>query len=180
MNNSLPMRAFILGGARSGKSSFAERLAEHIDKPRVYLATAQAFDLEMQARIDSHKTARTGSWRLVEAPMDAASALGRVAANEIVLLDCATMWLSNQMLAQTDLIAARAALLTAIDTCAGDVVTVSNEVGLSIVPENPLARAFRDEQGALNHRLAAQSNLAVLVAAGLPLVLKGALPDGFA
>ena len=153
---------------------------EHIGKSKVYLATSQAFDDEMRTRIDAHKTARDSDWRLIDAPMDAATALRDVAENEVVLLDCATMWLSNQMLSEAELPTARADLLRAIADCPGDVITVSNEVGFSIVPENALARRFRDEQGALNHRLAAQSDLAVLVAAGLPLVLKGQLPDGFA
>ena len=112
--------------------------------------------------------------------MTAAETLGQVGADEVALLDCATMWLTNQLLAETDLEQAVADLMNAIRTCPGDVVIVSNEVGLSIVPENALARRFRDEQGALNARLAAISDLAVLVAAGLPLVLKGSLPEGVA
>jgi adenosylcobinamide kinase/adenosylcobinamide-phosphate guanylyltransferase len=175
----LPKRTIVLGGARSGKSSFAERLVEKYSKPKAYIATAQAFDDEMRTRIADHKTVRDAAWRLIESPMNAAEAFGQIAADEVVLLDCATLWLSNQMLAETDLSAARADLLAAIDTCAGHVVTVSNEVGLSIVPENALARRFRDEQGILNQRLAAQADLAIFVAAGLPLVLKGALPEGF-
>ena len=174
----LPKRAFVLGGARSGKSSFAERLVENYGKPKVYIATAQAFDDEMRDRISGHKIARGDGWRLVEAPMNAAETLGQVGAGEVALLDCATMWLTNQLLAETDLQQAVADLLNAIRTCPGDVVIVSNEVGLSIVPENALARRFRDEQGALNFNLAALSDLSVLVAAGLPLVLKGSLPDG--
>ena len=174
----LPKRAFVLGGARSGKSSFAERLVENYGKPKVYIATAQAFDDEMRDRISGHKIARGDGWRLVEAPMNAAETLGQVGAGEVALLDCATMWLTNQLLAETDLQQAVADLVNAIRDCHGDVVIVSNEVGLSIVPENALARRFRDEQGALNFNLAALSDLSVLVAAGLPLVLKGSLPDG--
>ena len=174
----LPKRAFVLGGARSGKSSFAERLVENYGKPKVYIATAQAFDDEMRDRISGHKIARADGWRLVEAPMNAAETLGQVGAGEVALLDCATMWLTNQLLAETDLEQAVADLANAIRNCHGEVVIVSNEVGLSIVPENALARRFRDEQGALNFNLAALSDLSVLVAAGLPLVLKGSLPDG--
>ena len=173
----LPKRAFILGGARSGKSSFAERLVECHGKPRVYIATAQAFDDEMRTRIAEHQDARGIGWRLIEAPMDGADAVRRVAEGEVALFDCATMWLSNQMLAEADVATARADLLDAIAACRGDLVVVSNEVGLSVVPENALARRFRDEQGALNARLAAQAELAVLVAAALPLVLKGTLPE---
>ena len=175
----LPKRTIVLGGARSGKSSFAERLVESYGKSKAYIATAQAFDDEMRRRITDHKNARDAGWRLIESPMNATDAFAGIAADEVVLLDCATLWLSNQMLAETDLNAACTALLAAIDACAGHVVTVSNEVGLGIVPENALARRFRDEQGILNQRLAAQANLAVFVAAGLPLVLKGTLPEGF-
>ena len=178
MKKTLPQRTVVLGGARSGKSALAERLVTLYAKPRVYLATAQAFDDEMRARIADHQNARGADWRLVEAPMTAAEALREVTIDEVVLLDCATLWLSNQMLAETDLQAACADLLDAIDTCAGAVVTVSNEVGLSVVPDNALARAFRDAQGTLNARLAAQADLALFVAAGLPLVLKGTLPEG--
>jgi len=180
MKKMLPRRTIVLGGARSGKSGFAERLAESFGKPKVYIATAQAFDDEMRDRITVHKNARDAQWRLIEAPMTAADAIASVAPDDVVLLDCATLWLTNQMQAETDLLAARTALLDAIGTCRGHVVTVSNEVGLSVVPDNALARRFRDEQGSLNHRLATQADLAVFVAAGLPMVLKGALPDGFA
>ena len=174
----LPKRTIVLGGARSGKSSFAERLVESCGKPKVYIATAQAFDDEMWARIADHKTVRDDRWRLIESPMNAADAFAGIAADEIVLFDCATLWLSNQMLAEADLETSSAALLRAIMDCPGHVVTVSNEVGLSIVPDNALGRRFRDEQGRLNQQLAAQADLAVFVAAGLPLVLKGTLPEG--
>ena len=178
MKKTLPRRALVLGGARSGKSSLAERLVDLYAKPKVYIATAQAFDNEMRDRIAAHQKARSEDWRLIEAPMQAAEALRSAGMDEVVLLDCATLWLTNQMLAETDLPAARADLLDAIETCPGIVVTVSNEVGLSVVPDNALARAFRDEQGALNARLAAQADLAVLSVAALPLVLKGTLPEG--
>ena len=179
----LSRRTFILGGACSGKSHFAEQIVESAYKSKVYIATAQAFDAEMRTKIARHQNDRKSAdraWRLIEAPMNADEALAKISGNEIVLIDCATMWLTNQMLAETDLEAARDALLCAINACPGQVVTVSNEVGLSIVPENTLARRFRDEQGRLNRALAAQADLAVLVAAGLPLVLKGQLPDSFA
>ena len=151
---------------------------ENYGKPKVYIATAQAFDDEMRDRINGHKIARGDGWRLIEAPMTAAETLGQVGAGEVALLDCATMWLTNQLLAETDLEQAVTELMNAIRTCPGDLVIVSNEVGLSIVPETALARRFRDEQGALNFKLAALSDLSVLVAAGLPLLLKGNLPDG--
>lgn len=173
-------RTIVLGGARSGKSTFAERVAISRDKPKAYIATSQAHDIEMQDRIDQHKAQRGPNWRTIEAPLDVVGALTEITPQEVVLLDCATLWLSNQMLAKANLKHETDRLLQALAACAGDVVIVSNEVGQGIVPDNVLARQFRDAQGRLNQQLAAQSDLAVLVCAGLPLVLKGSLPDGVA
>jgi adenosylcobinamide kinase/adenosylcobinamide-phosphate guanylyltransferase len=167
--------ALILGGAASGKSTFAEGLVTGLGWPRVYLATAQAWDEEMQARIARHREARGPAWRTVEAPLDLARALRDVTREEAVLVDCATLWLSNRMLAGDDLPAAEAELLAALAGCPAPVAVVSNEVGLGIVPDTALGRRFRDAQGGLNQRLAAQADLVVFVAAGLPLVLKGSL-----
>jgi len=166
----------VLGGAASGKSAFAEGLVRRTGLDPVYLATAEAHDDEMRAKLARHRARRDAAWRTIEAPRDLAPALGSVAAGEVVLLDCATMWLSNQMLAGNDLAGAEAALFAALDACAAPVVVVSNEVGLSVVPENALARRFQTAQGALNQRLAARAGLVVNVIAGLPMVLKGALP----
>lgn len=165
----------VMGGAASGKSAWAETLVMRSDRPRVYVATAQAFDDEMRAKIDAHRRARGAGWRTVEAPLDPGPALAGIAAGDIVLIDCATMWLSNHMLAGHDLDAAEAALMTALATCPAPVVIVSNEVGLSVVPDNPLARRFQGAQGRLNQHLAARADLVVQVIAGLPQVLKGAL-----
>jgi len=176
----LPKLAIILGGARSGKSAFAERLVEAYAKPMVYVATAQAFDAEMRGRIAIHRDRRTSGWQTVEAPLQAAKAVRAAAAGSVVLLDCTTLWLSNHLLAETDLAAACDELVAAVTQADADIVVVGNEVGMSIVPDNALARRFRDEQGRLNQRLAAQSDLAVLVVAGLPMVLKGSLPAGLA
>jgi adenosylcobinamide kinase/adenosylcobinamide-phosphate guanylyltransferase len=167
--------ALILGGAASGKSAFAEGLVTGLGQPRAYLATAQAWDEEMQARIARHREARGPAWRTVEAPLDLARALRDVTREEAVLVDCATLWLSNRMLAGDDLPAAEAELLAALAACPAPVAVVSNEVGLGIVPDTALGRRFRDAQGGLNQRLAAQADLVVFVAAGLPLVLKGSL-----
>lgn len=145
-------------------------------RSKVYIATAQAFDAEMTERIAIHQVDRGADWRTVEAPLDIAGALASVADDEIVLLDCATLWLSNQLLAEADLKTASETFLSALTACRAPVVVVSNEVGQGIVPENALARRFRDAQGRLNQDLAAQSDLVVMVAAGLPLALKGALP----
>ncbi|MDA3858999.1 MAG: bifunctional adenosylcobinamide kinase/adenosylcobinamide-phosphate guanylyltransferase [Roseovarius sp.] len=171
----LPELTLILGGAASGKSAFAEGLVVRTGRARAYLATAQTFDDEMRAKVVRHQTMRGGGWRTIEAPLDLASALSTARADEVVLLDCATMWLSNHMLADSDLPEAEAALIAALASCAAPVVVVSNEVGLSVVPENALARRFREAQGRLNQRLAAQAGLVVNVIAGLPQVLKGRL-----
>ena len=166
----------VIGGARSGKSSFAEGLVMATDRPRRYIATAQAWDAEMRSRIAQHRDQRGDGWITVEAPLGLAGALADARANEVVLVDCATLWLSNHLLAEADLEAEAAKLQAAIAECAAPIVVVSNEVGWSIVPDNALARAFRDAQGRLNQRMAAQAGLVVAVMAGLPIVLKGQLP----
>jgi adenosylcobinamide kinase/adenosylcobinamide-phosphate guanylyltransferase len=166
----------VIGGARSGKSAFAERLITATDRPRRYIATAEAWDDEMRARIAQHRRDRGAAWTTVEAPLDLAAALGVAAADEVVLIDCATLWLTNHLLAGHDLAAETERLIHALASCLAPVVIVTNETGWGIVPENALARRFRDEQGRLNQRLAAEADLVVTVIAGLPMVLKGALP----
>ncbi len=174
----MPPLSLVLGGARSGKSSFAERLAATHRGPRTYLATAEAGDAEMADRIARHRADRAGKgWHTVEAPRDLAGAL-RVAPHGLVLIDCLTLWLSNQLLAGATPDDETEGLLAALAARSAPVIAVSNEVGWSIVPDNALARAFRDAQGRLNRRVAAEAGLAVAVMAGLPVVLKGALPDG--
>ncbi|MFV1494970.1 bifunctional adenosylcobinamide kinase/adenosylcobinamide-phosphate guanylyltransferase [Phaeobacter sp. JH20_02] len=166
---------FILGGAASGKSAYAEEICLNSGKDRVYLATSQVFDEEMRAKVDRHLHQRGAGWTTHEAPRDLAPVLDSLRADQICLLDCATMWLSNQMLAEADLIAEQAALTAALQRCAAEVVVVSNEVGHGIVPDNALARQFREAQGRLNIALAGVADRAVLVTAGLPQVLKGTL-----
>ena len=173
----LPRLTLVFGGAASGKSMLAEELVTRHGGGRVYLASAQAFDAEMSAKIARHLGQRGPDWRTVEAPLDVATPLGSVSKSEVVLFDCATLWLSNHMLAEADIDAQTDILLAALARCAGPVVVVSNELGMGIVPENVLARRFRDAHGRLNQRLAAQADLVVLVAAGLPLTLKGQLPE---
>lgn len=175
MSHGLPQLTFVTGGARSGKSRFAEGLARASGLPRRYIATAQAFDAEMADRIARHKADRGTDWQTLEAPHDLGPALVG-GAGAVTLVDCATLWLTNRMLAGDDLAQATEELIAALLAAPGPVIVVSNEVGWSIVPENALARTFRDEQGRLNQRLAAASGLAVAVIAGLPLVLKGTLP----
>lgn len=172
----LPWLTLVVGGARSGKSAFAEGLITATPRPRRYIATAEAWDDEMRARIAAHRTDRGGDWTTVEAPLDLAAALAQARPDEAVLVDCATLWLTNHLLAEHDLAAETAALLAALRACAAPVVIVSNETGWGIVPENALARRFRDEQGRLNQRLAAEAALVVTVIAGLPLALKGVIP----
>ncbi len=167
----------VLGGARSGKSRFAEGLALASGRPRRYIATAQAWDAEMRARIAEHKAQRGGDWITVEAPLDLSGALADAQTAEVVLVDCATLWLSNHLLAEADLNAQAELLMVAIAASAAPLIVVSNEVGWSIVPDNALARAFRDAQGRLNQRMAAEADLVVAVVAGLPIVLKGQLPE---
>ena len=145
-------------------------------RPRRYIATAEAWDDEMRDRIARHRLDRGGDWTTVEAPLDLPAALASATAAEVVLIDCATLWLTNHLLAEHDLGRETAALVTALATCAAPVVIVSNEVGWGIVPDNALSRQFRDAQGRLNQRLAAEAGLVVTVIAGLPLVLKGQLP----
>jgi adenosylcobinamide kinase/adenosylcobinamide-phosphate guanylyltransferase len=145
-------------------------------RPRRYIATAEAWDDEMRERIARHRLDRAGGWITVEAPLDLAAALSAARPDEAVLVDCATLWLTNHLLADHDLSAQVEALVLALAVCPAPVVIVSNETGWGIVPDNALARRFRDEQGRLNQRLATQADLVVTVIAGLPLALKGALP----
>ena len=172
--------ALVIGGARSGKSAFAEKLVAATGRPRIYIATAEAWDDEMRCRIAQHRADRGAGWQTVEVPRDLAGALAAVPADAVVLVDCATLWLTNHLLAEADLDAQSAGLLAALAACAAPVAVVSNEVGWGIVPDNALARRFRDAQGRLNQQMAAQADLVVAVMAGLPMALKGAVPRGVA
>lgn len=164
----------ILGGARSGKSRLAESLAHG---ERHYIATAQAFDDEMKDRIAKHKLQRGEGWVTHEEQFGLPRKLAEVdQVGRFVLVDCLTLWLSNLILAERDWQAPITALCGVLQRLSADVVLVSNEVGLSIVPDNKLGRQFRDAQGLVNQRVAAVADNVVFVAAGLPLVLKGALP----
>ncbi len=170
----LPGLSLVLGGAASGKSAVAEGLVTGTGRNRVYLATAQAHDDEMRAKLARHREARGPGWRTIEEPLDVGRALAGISGDHAVLLDCATMWLSNHLLAEADM--AEAGLMAGLALCSAPVVIVSNEVGASVVPENALARQFREEQGRLNQKLAARAGLVVNVIAGLPQVLKGTMP----
>ncbi|MCB4769513.1 bifunctional adenosylcobinamide kinase/adenosylcobinamide-phosphate guanylyltransferase [Ancylobacter sp. Lp-2] len=162
----------VLGGARSGKSRHAEALVERFPAPWYYLATAQAYDAEMEERIAQHRDRRGEGWIGVEAPHDLAGALGALPSGAPVLIDCLTLWLSNRMLADADPGLDSAILEAELLAHDGPVVAVSNEVGLGIVPDNALARRFRDAQGRLNQRLAEVADEVILVVAGIPLKVK--------
>jgi len=168
----MPQLTLVLGGARSGKSRYAETLMAALPPPWVYVATAQAGDAEMAERIAAHRLRRGRDWQTIEVPHQLTAALEGVAAGAPVLVDCLTLWLSNRMLADADLEADIVRLEAALDGRRGPVVLVSNEVGFGIVPDNALARRFRDLQGRLNQRLAARAGRVVLVVAGLPVVVK--------
>ena len=166
----------MLGGARSGKSRYAESLITALPAPWAYVATAEAGDDEMAARIIAHRARRSADWRTLEAPRDLAAALA-ACEKMPVLIDCLTLWLSNLMLAEADIDAEVERLETALGAIAAPVVMVANEVGSGIVPDHPLGRRFRDLQGSLNQRLAADAERVVLMVAGLPLALKGPVKE---
>ncbi|MEN2786592.1 bifunctional adenosylcobinamide kinase/adenosylcobinamide-phosphate guanylyltransferase [Sphingomonas qilianensis] len=160
-----------LGGARSGKSRLAQAAAEACPGPLIYLATAQPFDAEMATRIAHHRADRGPRWATVECPLALPEAIGAVTEGAI-LIDCLTLWLSNLMLGEHDIAARSADLIGALDRATLPLFVVSNEVGLGIVPEYPLGRAFRDAAGRLNQAVAAQAHRVFFVAAGMVLPLQ--------
>lgn len=163
---------FLLGGARSGKSAHAERLITIFPAPWTYIATAQAYDDEMRERIDIHRSRRGDGWRTLDAPLDLVAALDGVADGEPVLVDCLTLWLSNHMLADHDVEAESTRLAEVLARPRGPWFVVANEVGLGIVPDNALARRFRDAAGRLNQRVAAGADEVLFMVAGLPMKVK--------
>ncbi|SFC46221.1 bifunctional adenosylcobinamide kinase/adenosylcobinamide-phosphate guanylyltransferase [Tropicimonas isoalkanivorans] len=173
----MPKLTLVLGGASSGKSAFAEGLMREVGSEKIYIATAQAFDAEMEAKIAAHRQMRGTQWETIEAPQTLPEVIGNIPGQRRVLIDCATMWLSNRLLAEADMDSEISCLLQALHGCASPIVIVSNEIGQGIVPENFLGRRFRDLQGRLNRLLAERADLVVAVMAGLPLTLKGALPE---
>ncbi|GAA0770308.1 bifunctional adenosylcobinamide kinase/adenosylcobinamide-phosphate guanylyltransferase [Roseibium denhamense] len=163
----------VFGGARSGKSTFAEHLAVKSGLEKVYVATGAAFDTEMADRIAMHKDQRGPAWVTIEEQLDIAGVLAReVQPERIILLDCLTLWLSNLMFAGKDIAQETARLIEAVRSLQSPCIFVSNEVGMGIVPENRLSRSFRDEQGRLNQTMAECCDQVVFVAAGQPLLLK--------
>jgi adenosylcobinamide kinase / adenosylcobinamide-phosphate guanylyltransferase len=163
----------VLGGARSGKSRFAQARAEALPGDLLYLATAQALDEEMEDRIARHRDDRGPRWSTLDVPLDLPAAiLANAAPGRVLLIDCLTLWTSNLMFAERDLDAETEALASAVAQANGPVILVANEVGLGIVPDNALARRFRDAAGRLNQAVAAVADEVQFVAAGLPLKLK--------
>ncbi len=162
----------VLGGARSGKSRHAESLIEALPAPWAYIATAQAWDDEMRARIAEHRARRSADWITLDAPLDLPEAIRGLPEGRPVLVDCLTLWLTNLILAEQDTAVAVAALIDVCAQASSPVVLVSNEVGLGIVPDNALARRFRDEAGRLHQAVAARAGRVIFMVAGLPMQVK--------
>ena len=168
----------VLGGARSGKSTFAEMLARDGGERSVYVATAEFMDDDMTRRVEIHRARRGRRWHTVEAPVELAGAIRRESALRVCLLvDCLTVWLGNLVYHGHDVDDAREALLDSLAASPGPVVLVANEVGLGVVPDNAMARAFRDHAGRLNQAVAAVAARVYFVAAGIPMKLKSPPPD---
>ena len=174
MKQTSPGAVLVLGGARSGKSAFAERLVAETGLSRHYIATGRAWDAEMEARIAHHRQARGDGWTTHEEPLDLVSRLGALdEASNVVLVDCLTLWVTNLMLQERDIATASSDLCGCLGGMKAKVVLVSNEVGLGIVPENRMARDFRDHAGRLHQQIAAIAREVYFIAAGLPLKMKG-------
>jgi adenosylcobinamide kinase/adenosylcobinamide-phosphate guanylyltransferase len=171
-NHSLPL-TLVLGGARSGKSRYAETVIMASPPPWIYIATAEPFDDEMRARIGEHKGRRGEEWQTVDAPTDLAGAIEDAPRDRTVLVDCLTLWLKNLMFRKINIEMAIENLEAALAEREAPTVLVSNEVGFGIVPDNAEARRFRDLQGRLNQRIAAMAGRVVLVVAGIPMLVKG-------
>lgn len=167
-----PHLTLVLGGARSGKSAQAEGLVTAHPAPWLYLATAETLDAEMRARVDQHRASRATGWVTLEAPLDLADALLGTPRGQPVLIDCLTLWLTNILLSGRDIDAETDRLTTALANPHGPWVVVANETGLGIVPDNALARAFRDAAGRLNQRVAAVAGRVLFIVAGLPMQVK--------
>ena len=168
-----PRLTLVLGGARSGKSRCAEELIGRMPSPWAYIATAEALDEEMRARIAHHRARRDGNWRTIEAPLDLSDTISAFDdAGHPILVDCLTLWLSNCLLADRDLDKDSERLMAVLERAPGPIVLVSNEVGLGIVPDTPLGRRFRDAQGRLNQQVASVADRVIMMVAGIPLIVK--------
>ena len=170
-----PSSIFVLGGASSGKSIYAEELVSRLPGAPIYLATAQAFDDEMADKVEVHRRRRGVDWTTVEEPYDLPDAISEHGVTDTVLLvDCLTLWLFNLVSAERDITDQTEALIKAISGVEGRIVLVSNEIGLGLVPDNVVGRRFRNLHGTLNQAVAATADRVVFIAAGLPVTLKGA------
>lgn len=165
-------KIIVLGGARSGKSRYVEKLAVNSGLNKVFIATAEARDAEMSDRIATHQRERGSDWITIEAPLALAEAIAGRRADEIVVVDCLTLWLTNTLLARRDMDAAISTLIAAVAGAVCPIALVSNEVGTGIVPQTPLGRQFRDWQGLLNQRMARECDTVIFMAAGYPMMLK--------
>ena len=164
----------ILGGARSGKSVFAEELIDETGLAKVYLATGQVFDDEMRRRVGTHQSRRGHKWQLREEPLEIGAALSEICNEDTaVLVDCLTLWVTNLMMAERDVLPECDKLAALLPALSGTVIFVSNEVGQGIVPDNAMARAFRDYAGLLHQKIASVAAQVYFVTAGLPQKLKG-------
>ena len=172
--NKSPALRLVLGGANSGKSRVAEQLVVATGRPRRYIATAQAWDDEMRVKIAQHRLQRGPDWTTVEASLNLAEALAAAQPDEIILLDCVTLWLSNLMVAERDIQSACAALREGLAQAPCPVIVVSNEVGQGITPDNAMARAFVKHQGHLNQDLAQLAREVIFVTAGIAQIIKAA------
>ena len=174
------MRVLYTGGARSGKSHRAQRVAERLGERRLFVATAEPLDEDMQARIDRHKKERGPSWVTAEAPLDPAAVIAeRAGAFDVVVLDCLTLWVSNRLGNEDEgdrFTAAVTTLTDAIEACRTPLLVVTNEVGLGIVPADQISRKYRDMLGWANQKVAAACDVVVLMVSGLPLPIKGVEP----
>ncbi len=174
----LPKLILVTGGAASGKSAFAERLVKAATERPIYMATASVYDAEMAEKVAAHKAARGQGWQTVEVPLALHDVLFDIGPEHVVLVDCATLWLTNVLMADNDLEVAVNTLCESLATTkAKAVVIVSNELGQGIVPDNAMARAFRNHHGRMNQRIAQQADWVFTVISGLPLALKGPDPN---
>lgn len=178
-NTQLPRLTFVLGGARSGKSAYALALGESAltadggARELIFVATGEAGDDEMALRIARHQADRGAHWRTLEAPLELSGALRDAdGPGRVIVVDCLSLWLSNLIHAECDPDHACTLLLQTLANFSGAVILISNEVGLGIVPDNALARAFRDKAGRMHQRIAAQADRVALIVAGLALPLK--------
>ena len=173
MNNRQGRKVFILGGAKSGKSAFAVGEAAALPGRKAYVATAQPFDDEMKVRIERHRQERPKDWDTFEEPLDLPGLLLKIKdSHDVILIDCLTIWLTNLMLAEKDILQETESFVSSLTTVGGSIFAVSNEVGFGIVPDNEMARKFRDLAGTLNQRVAAVADQVYLVSAGIPIKIK--------